>query len=113
MYQRADLNKIILSQSVGPSCNLQQTVAAKKITEGAAVSLFLTEFERERECEVVKNYVTYICYGIHTLTRRTQTQPTGLVKDVTSKFLGLFLTEFERERECKFTTGARPLTDAG
>ena len=49
VYQRNDLNRIVLSQSVGPSCNLQQTVYAKSLAEGAAVSLSLVEYERERE----------------------------------------------------------------
>ncbi|XP_018013021.2 uncharacterized protein LOC108670080 [Hyalella azteca] len=49
VYQRADLNRILLSQSVGPSCNLQQTVHARSIREGAAVSLSLVEYEREHD----------------------------------------------------------------
>ncbi|CAL4091856.1 unnamed protein product [Meganyctiphanes norvegica] len=49
VYQRADINRIIMSQSVGPFCNLQQTVHAKTTYEGAAVSLYMIEYEREHD----------------------------------------------------------------
>ncbi|XP_071546452.1 uncharacterized protein udt [Panulirus ornatus] len=45
VYQRADLNKILMSQSVGPFCNQRQTVLGTG--NGAAVTLNMVEYERE------------------------------------------------------------------
>ncbi|KAB7494742.1 hypothetical protein Anas_07805 [Armadillidium nasatum] len=49
VYQRADLHRVMMSQSVGPSCNLDQTVDADNITMGAAVSLDMMVYEREHD----------------------------------------------------------------
>ena len=49
VYQRADMNRLLMSQSVGPFCNTHQTVQMNKNSEGAAVSLYLVEYERERK----------------------------------------------------------------
>ncbi|XP_069946171.1 uncharacterized protein udt [Cherax quadricarinatus] len=47
VYQRADLNKILMSESVGPACNLQQTVQGTG--HGAAVTIDMVEYEREHD----------------------------------------------------------------
>jgi len=47
VYQRADLNKMLMSMSVGPFCDMAQDVTSTNWTEGAAVSLKLDENERE------------------------------------------------------------------
>lgn len=47
VYQRADLNKVLMSQSVGPFCNYAQTVLSPD--NGAAIILNMVEYERERE----------------------------------------------------------------
>lgn len=49
VYQRADLNRILMSQAVGAFCNLQQEVTSWNYTEGAVVSLDMVEYERERD----------------------------------------------------------------
>ncbi|RXG52715.1 hypothetical protein Avbf_15531 [Armadillidium vulgare] len=49
VYQRADLHRVMMSQSVGPSCNLDQTVDADNMTMGAAVSLDMIVYEREHD----------------------------------------------------------------
>ena len=50
VYQRADLNKMLMSMSVGPYCDLAQDVASTNWTQGAVVSLVLDE--NERECKI-------------------------------------------------------------
>jgi len=47
VYQRADLNKMLMSMSVGPYCDLGQDVDSKDWTHGAVVSLVMDENERE------------------------------------------------------------------
>ncbi|TRY74582.1 hypothetical protein TCAL_04595 [Tigriopus californicus] len=47
VYQRADLNKMLMSMSVGPYCDLAQDVDSGNWTEGAVVSLVMDENERE------------------------------------------------------------------
>ncbi|KAH0953590.1 hypothetical protein HN011_012544 [Eciton burchellii] len=49
VYQRADLNRVLLSQAIGPFCDLKQDVSSQNYTEGAAVALELQEYERERD----------------------------------------------------------------
>jgi len=41
VYQRADLNRVLLSQAIGPFCDLKQDVSSQNYTEGAAVALEL------------------------------------------------------------------------
>lgn len=41
VYQRADLNRVLMSQAVGPFCDLKQDVTSTNYTEGASVSLEL------------------------------------------------------------------------
>ena len=50
VYQRADLNKIMMSMSVGPFCDLQQDVDSKDYRYGAVVALKMDE--NERECRI-------------------------------------------------------------
>ena len=50
VYQRADLNRMLMSMSVGPFCDLAQDVDSSNWTQGAVVSLRLDENERECEC---------------------------------------------------------------
>lgn len=66
VYQRADLNRILMSQgkkpqmndffqllnvfsAIGPYCDLRQDVYSSNYTEGAAIHLDLQEYERERK----------------------------------------------------------------
>ena len=49
---RADLNKMLMSMSVGPFCDLAQDVDSKDWQQGAVVSLTLDE--NERECKFIK-----------------------------------------------------------
>lgn len=47
MYQRSDLNRLLMSQSVGPFCTINQDITSWNSSEGAAVALELLEYERE------------------------------------------------------------------
>lgn len=49
MYQRADLNRVLISQAVGAFCHIKQDVESWNYTEGAVVALDMTEYERERK----------------------------------------------------------------
>ncbi|XP_014250754.1 uncharacterized protein LOC106667362 [Cimex lectularius] len=49
VYQRADLNRILMSQSLGAYCSLNQDVTSWNHTEGAAVAIDMIEYERERD----------------------------------------------------------------
>lgn len=68
VYQRADLNRILMSQglsfsvkgvgsldnivfivAIGPFCDLNQDVTSYNFTEGAAVAMEMQEYERERK----------------------------------------------------------------
>ncbi|KAJ4450132.1 hypothetical protein ANN_01539 [Periplaneta americana] len=48
VYQRADLNRVLMSQAIGPFCDLNQDVTSWNYTEGAAVALEMQEYEREK-----------------------------------------------------------------
>lgn len=49
VYQRADLNRVLISQAVGAFCHIKQDVTSWNFTEGAVVALDMTEYERERD----------------------------------------------------------------
>lgn len=49
VYQRADLNRILMSQALGPYCDLSQDVTSWNYTEGAGVAIEMEEYERERD----------------------------------------------------------------
>ncbi|KAK7603866.1 hypothetical protein V9T40_003865 [Parthenolecanium corni] len=49
VYQRTDLNTLLMSQSIGPFCNLEQDITSWNQNDGAAVGLELVEYERERD----------------------------------------------------------------
>nr|CAG4651685.1 EOG090X03AK [Triops cancriformis] len=49
VYQRSDLNGILMSQALGPYCMINQDVTSTNYTEGAAISLHMQEYERERD----------------------------------------------------------------
>ncbi|CAH1098743.1 unnamed protein product [Psylliodes chrysocephalus] len=49
VYQRADLNKILMSQAIGPFCDLNQDVYSWNYTQGASVAIEMQEYERERD----------------------------------------------------------------
>ncbi|KAH0561156.1 uncharacterized protein LOC123266064 [Cotesia glomerata] len=49
VYQRTGLNRIIMSQAAGPVCSLDQTAKSYNWTEGAALAIDMTEYERERD----------------------------------------------------------------
>ncbi|XP_043686999.1 uncharacterized protein LOC122638214 [Vespula pensylvanica] len=75
VYQRADLNRVLMSQAIGPFCDLKQDVTSSNYTEGAAVALELQEYERERDqCPMhfddgsnpwmqTENYIKVFHYG--------------------------------------------------
>ena len=52
VYQRADLNKMLMSMSVGPYCDLNQDVDSKDYKHGAVVSLEMDENERECKLQI-------------------------------------------------------------
>ncbi|KAM7288077.1 uncharacterized protein ISCGN_031766 [Ixodes scapularis] len=49
VYQRADLNRVLMSQSVGAFCNVRQDVTSSNYSEGAEVALDMIEYEREHD----------------------------------------------------------------
>uniref|UniRef100_A0A1B6D081 Uncharacterized protein n=1 Tax=Clastoptera arizonana TaxID=38151 RepID=A0A1B6D081_9HEMI len=49
VYQRADLNRVLMSQAIGPFCDLKQDVTSWNFTEGATVAIEMEEYERERD----------------------------------------------------------------
>lgn len=49
VYQRSDLNRVLMSMSVGAFCHIKQDVRSSNSTEGAQVSLDMIEYERERK----------------------------------------------------------------
>ncbi|KAH7640295.1 hypothetical protein HUG17_7762 [Dermatophagoides farinae] len=49
VYQRADLNVILMSMSVGAFCHIRQDVRSGHAVEGAQVALEMTEYEREHD----------------------------------------------------------------
>nr|CAH7756050.1 unnamed protein product [Callosobruchus chinensis] len=49
VYQRADLNRVLMSQAIGPFCDLKQDVYSWNYTEGATVAVEMQEYERERD----------------------------------------------------------------
>ncbi|KAK7861906.1 hypothetical protein R5R35_010939 [Gryllus longicercus] len=49
VYQRADLNRVLMSQALGAYCDLKQDVTSWNQSEGAAVAIDMTEYERERD----------------------------------------------------------------
>nr|CAD7598726.1 unnamed protein product [Timema genevievae] len=49
VYQRADLNRVLISQAIGPFCDLKQDVTSWNSSEGASVALEMQEYERERD----------------------------------------------------------------
>ncbi|KAF6198608.1 hypothetical protein GE061_008360 [Apolygus lucorum] len=49
VYQRADLNRVLMSQAMGPFCDLKQDVSSWNYTEGATVAVEMVEYERERD----------------------------------------------------------------
>lgn len=48
VYQRADLNRVLMSQAIGSFCDLKQDAFSNNYTEGATVAVEMTEYERER-----------------------------------------------------------------
>lgn len=48
VYQRADLNRVLMSLSVGAFCHIRQDVLSGTAREGAQVALDMIEYERER-----------------------------------------------------------------
>lgn len=49
VYQRADLNRVLMSQAAGPFCDLRQDVISFNASEGATVAIDMVEYERERD----------------------------------------------------------------
>lgn len=49
VYQRADLNRVLMSQALGAFCSLRQDVTSYNQSEGAGVAIEMTEYERERD----------------------------------------------------------------
>ena len=63
VYQRADLNKMLMSMSVGPYCDLNQDVDSKDYKHGAVVSLEMDENERECKLHIYTNNTN--CVLVH------------------------------------------------
>ena len=57
VYQRADLNKMLMSMSVGPYCDLSQDVDSENATQGAVISLVMDENERECKFDVLVHFL--------------------------------------------------------
>lgn len=57
VYQRADLNRVLMSQAIGPYCDLKQDVTSWNFTEGAAVAIEMQEYERERKNPSIIYYI--------------------------------------------------------
>lgn len=53
VYQRADLNKVLMSMSIGAFCHIKQDVTSANSREGAQVALSMVEYERERKCSLL------------------------------------------------------------
>ncbi|CAG2168827.1 unnamed protein product [Oppiella nova] len=49
VYQRADLNVILMSLSVGAFCHIRQDVRSGRSGEGAQIALLMAEYEREHD----------------------------------------------------------------
>ncbi|XP_025415881.1 uncharacterized protein LOC112687406 [Sipha flava] len=49
VYQRADLNRVLMSQAIGSFCDLKQDAFSNNYTQGATVAVEMTEYERERD----------------------------------------------------------------
>ena len=49
VYQRADLNIILMSMAVGAFCHIQQDVRSGNSAQGAQIALEMVEYERERK----------------------------------------------------------------
>ncbi|XP_015930665.1 uncharacterized protein [Parasteatoda tepidariorum] len=49
VYQKADLNRLLMSESVGAFCHIKQDVSSYNASEGAQVSLVMAEYEREHD----------------------------------------------------------------
>lgn len=49
VYQRADLNKVLMSMAVGAFCHIKQDVTSQDASEGAQVALTMSEYEREHD----------------------------------------------------------------
>ncbi|XP_077290768.1 protein undicht [Arctopsyche grandis] len=75
VYQRSDLNRVLMSQALGAFCDIRQDVTSWNYTEGAAVALEMEEYERERDqCPMhfddgsnpwmqTENYIKVFTYG--------------------------------------------------
>lgn len=60
VYQRSDLNRLMMSQSIGPFCDIKQDITSWNVSEGAAVALELIEYERESKCIFALRAVSYL-----------------------------------------------------
>ena len=60
IYQRADLNRVFMSMSVGTFCLQKQNVHSYNSSEGAQVALDMYEYERERKYSLFKG-LTFMC----------------------------------------------------
>ncbi|XP_053209931.1 uncharacterized protein LOC128393713 [Panonychus citri] len=49
VYQRSDLNRVLMSMSVGAFCHSKQRVSSWNSSEGAQVALDMVEYEREHD----------------------------------------------------------------
>ncbi|KAF8792934.1 hypothetical protein HNY73_004472 [Argiope bruennichi] len=49
VYQKADLNRLLMSESVGAFCHIKQDVTSNNASEGAQVALLMDEYEREHD----------------------------------------------------------------
>lgn len=67
VYQRADLNRVLMSQAIGAFCDVKQDVTSWNYTEGAAVALDLVVSFRIGIGKMIVNLIKYVCQIIFLL----------------------------------------------
>ncbi|XP_035896884.1 uncharacterized protein LOC118505337 [Anopheles stephensi] len=102
VYQRADLNRVLMSQAVGAFCDIKQDVTSWNYTEGAVVSIDMTEYERERDqCPMhfddgenpwqeTENFITVFPWVIYRSTAALSSTLTSFLISLAAVCLKLF-----------------------
>ncbi|XP_058065303.1 uncharacterized protein LOC131214967 [Anopheles bellator] len=102
VYQRADLNRVLMSQAVGAFCHIHQDVTSWNYTEGAVVAIDMTEYERERDqCPMhfddganpwkeTENVITVFPWVIYRSAAPFSSTVTSFIISLATVFLKLF-----------------------
>uniref|UniRef100_A0A182NG79 Uncharacterized protein n=1 Tax=Anopheles dirus TaxID=7168 RepID=A0A182NG79_9DIPT len=102
VYQRADLNRVLMSQAVGAFCDINQDVTSWNYTEGAVVAVDMTEYERERDqCPMhfddgenpwleTENFITVFPWVIYRSTAALSSTLTSFLISVAAVCLKVF-----------------------